>query len=144
MSVGFEMNDACPPEMTVFRQGTGVRDVPAGISSGPFWYEILLSSRTDGENTVMRGVAGPGVITHWHSHPRGQILIVLDGVGQAQRDGGPVRDIHAGDCVWFAPGERHWHGAAPTATFSYISIQGVREGTAVDWMEPVDRLEGAQ
>ena len=106
MSVEFEMNGACPPEMTIFRPCARVSEVPAGMSSGPFWYEMLLSSKTEGENTVMRGFAGPGVVTHWHSHPRGQILIVLDGVGQVQRDGGEIREIRSGDCVWIAPGER--------------------------------------
>ncbi len=144
MSADFEMNDACPPELTVCRAGVALQDVPAGISNRPFRYEMLLSSRADGENTVMHGVAGPGVITHWHSHPRGQILYVLDGEGLVQRDGGEIREIRAGDCVWIAPRERHWHGAAPKATFSYISIQGVKDGSAVDWMEPVVLQEAGQ
>jgi len=144
MSVEFGMSDACPPEMKIFRPGAGVSEVPAGMSNKPFWYEMLLGSKTDGENTVMRGFAGPGVVTHWHRHPRGQVLIVVDGVGQVQRDGGDICEIRAGDCVWIAPGERHWHGAAPTAPFSYISIQGVKDGSAVDWQEPVDLSEAAQ
>ncbi|MDQ0473729.1 quercetin dioxygenase-like cupin family protein [Labrys wisconsinensis] len=123
--------------MIIRRAGAGVRRAPDGIASGPFWVEMLLESAVEGENTAMRATLDPGVVTHWHSHPRGQILIVLSGVGLAQRDGGAVAEIRAGDCVWFAADERHWHGAAPESPFSYVSIQAVQGGTAVHWMEPV-------
>ncbi len=138
MSGTFDMNDACPGEMTIHRAGTDAKASPDGISTGPFWVEMLFSSKTEGENTAMRCVVGPDIRTNWHSHPRGQILFVLKGVGHAQRRGGPVEELRPGDCVWFAPDEPHWHGAAPDNTFSYISIQAVKNGTAVDWMEPVD------
>jgi len=85
----------------------------------------------------MRAHVDPGIITHWHTHPRGQMLYVLSGVGRAQRDGGPVEEIRAGDCVWFAPNERPWHGAAINSAFAYFSVQAVHQGTAVHWMEPV-------
>lgn len=88
--------------------------------------------------TAMRAFLGPGVVTHWHSHPRGQLLFALDGVGLAQRDGDAVVELRAGDSVWFAPGERHWHGASPSAPFGYLSVQPVKDGTAVHWMEAVD------
>ena len=56
----------------------------------------------------------PGARTAWHTHPLGQTLIVTAGCGWVQREGGPVEEIRPGDVVWFAPGEKHWHGAAPT------------------------------
>ena len=56
----------------------------------------------------------PGARTAWHMHPLGQTLIVTAGCGRAQREGGLVEQIRSGDVVWFAPGEKHWHGAAPT------------------------------
>ncbi|MDH6269092.1 quercetin dioxygenase-like cupin family protein [Rhizobium sp. SG_E_25_P2] len=143
MSNPFDMQSACPSQMRVQRAGEGIAPAPSGVSSGPFLVQMLLSSRTDGEMTAMRIFAPPGVVTHWHSHPRGQLLFVIDGVGYAQRDGGQRVEIRAGDCVWFAPGERHWHGAAPSSPFSYISIQPVLGDSAVDWMEPLnsgDRL----
>ncbi len=136
MSQSFDMDDACPRQMTIHRAGTDVKTSPGGISNGPFWFEMFLGSRTDGENTAMRCTAGPGIRTNWHSHPMGQILCVLEGLGHAQRRGGPIEEIRAGDCVWFAPDEAHWHGAAPASTFSYLSIQAVKDGAAVTWMEP--------
>ena len=79
----------------------------------------------------------PGARTAWHTHPLGQTLIVTSGRGWAQRQGGPVEDILPGDVVWFAPDEKHWHGATATSAMSHIAIQEKRDGKAVDWMEKV-------
>lgn len=79
----------------------------------------------------------PGARTAWHTHPLGQTLIVVSGLGRAQRDGGPVEEISPGDIVWFAPGERHWHGAAPDVAMTHIALQEVKDGKVVDWLEQV-------
>jgi quercetin dioxygenase-like cupin family protein len=79
----------------------------------------------------------PGARTTWHTHPLGQTLIVTAGCGWAQREGGPIEDIYQGDVVWFAPGEKHWHGATPTTAMSHIAIQEKLNGSPVDWMEQV-------
>ena len=79
----------------------------------------------------------PGARTAWHTHPLGQTLIVTVGRGLAQRDGGPVEEIRPGDVVWFAPGEKHWHGAAPTTAMTHIAIAEAQSGKVVDWMEKV-------
>jgi quercetin dioxygenase-like cupin family protein len=79
----------------------------------------------------------PGARTAWHTHPLGQVLIVSAGCGRAQREGGPIEEIRAGDVVVFAPGEKHWHGAAPTTAMTHIAIQEALDGKAVEWMEKV-------
>ena len=79
----------------------------------------------------------PGTRTAWHTHPLGQTLIVSAGVGRVQREGGPVEEIRPGDVVWFAPNEKHWHGASPTTGMTHIAIQEVKDGKVVDWMEKV-------
>ena len=79
----------------------------------------------------------PGARTAWHTHPLGQTLIVTAGCGRAQREGGPIEEIRPGDVVVFAPGEKHWHGAAPTTAMTHIAIQEALDGKAVDWMEKV-------
>ncbi len=79
----------------------------------------------------------PGARTAWHTHPLGQTLIVTAGCGRAQRQGGPVEEIQPGDVLWFAPGEKHWHGAAPTTAMTHIAIQEHLDGAAVEWMEQV-------
>src|SRR5208283_3197012 len=79
----------------------------------------------------------PGARTAWHTHPLGQTLIITYGYGWAQREGGPIEDIRPGDVVWFAPGEKHWHGATPTTAMTHIAIQEQLDGKVVDWKEQV-------
>ncbi len=79
----------------------------------------------------------PGARTAWHTHPLGQRLIVTAGLGLAQREGGPIEEIRPGDTVWFAPDEKHWHGASPTVAMTHIAIAEALDGRAVDWLEQV-------
>ena len=79
----------------------------------------------------------PGARTAWHTHPLGQTLIVTSGLGWVQRDGGPVEEIRPGDVIWFAPDEKHWHGATPATAMSHIAIQEKLNGSPVSWMEHV-------
>lgn len=79
----------------------------------------------------------PGARTAWHTHPLGQTLIVTSGCGWVQREGGSVEEIHPGDVVWFAPNEKHWHGATATIAMAHIAIQENLDGKVVDWMEKV-------
>jgi quercetin dioxygenase-like cupin family protein len=83
----------------------------------------------------------PGARTAWHTHPLGQTLIVVSGCGRAQRVGGPIEEIRPGDVIRFAPGEKHWHGAAPTTAMTHIAIQESLDGKAVDWLEHVTDAE---
>ena len=78
-----------------------------------------------------------GARTAWHTHPLGQTLIVTFGLGWAQRWGGPIEEIRPGDVVWFAPNEKHWHGATPTTAMTHIAIQEALDGKVVEWMEHV-------
>jgi quercetin dioxygenase-like cupin family protein len=79
----------------------------------------------------------PGARTAWHTHPLGQTLIVVSGCGRAQRSEGPIEEIRPGDVVWFSPGEKHWHGAAPTTAMTHIAVQEQLDGKTVEWMEKV-------
>lgn len=79
----------------------------------------------------------PGARTAWHTHPFGQTLIVTAGFGRVQRNGGPIEEIRPGDVVWFAPGEKHWHGAAPSTAMSHIAVAEKLDGKAVEWLEHV-------
>ena len=80
----------------------------------------------------------PGARTAWHTHPLGQTLIVTAGCGWAQREDGPIEEIRPGDVIWFEPGEKHWHGAAPTTAMTHIAIQEALDGNVVDWLEHVN------
>jgi quercetin dioxygenase-like cupin family protein len=79
----------------------------------------------------------PGARTAWHTHPLGQTLIVTAGCGCVQRWSGPIEEIYPGDVIWCEPGEKHWHGAAPTTAMTHIALQEQLDGKTVDWMEKV-------
>jgi quercetin dioxygenase-like cupin family protein len=87
----------------------------------------------------------PGARTAWHTHPNGQTIYVLEGVGLAQRRGGPIEVIRPGDRVFFEPGEDHWHGAAPTRFMTHLAMLEVDdEGNAAAWGEHVSDEEYGQ
>lgn len=85
----------------------------------------------------------PGARTNWHTHPLGQTIHVLTGLCLAQSAGGPVMELRPGDTAWFAPGERHWHGAAPDVGMSHLAIQEALDGVSADWAEPVSDTDYA-
>ena len=89
----------------------------------------------------------PGARTAWHTHPNGQTIYVLEGIGRAQRRGGPIETIHPGDRVFFDPGEDHWHGAAPDRFMTHLSLLDVDEdGSTATWGELVtdDEYRGSE
>lgn len=86
----------------------------------------------------------PGARTAWHTHPNGQTIYVLEGVGHAQRRGGPVEVIRPGDRVFFEPGEEHWHGAAPNRFMTHLAMLEVDdEGNSAAWGDHVSDEEYA-
>ena len=93
---------------------------------------------------IFRVLFEPGARTNWHTHPEGQFLYVVTGDGRVQKEGAPVVEIGAGDVVYFAPDEKHWHGAGPDTYMVHIAISPAlsTEGQT-DWMEPVTDEEYA-
>jgi quercetin dioxygenase-like cupin family protein len=84
----------------------------------------------------------PGARTAWHTHPNGQTVYVTEGVGLAQRRGGPIEVIRPGDRVFFEPGEEHWHGAAPNRFMTHLAMLEVDdEGVSANWGEHVSDEE---
>jgi quercetin dioxygenase-like cupin family protein len=80
----------------------------------------------------------PGARTAWHTHPNGQTIYVLEGVGRAQRRGGPIEEIRPGDRVFFEPGEEHWHGAAPDRFMTHLAMLEVGDdGHPATWLDHV-------
>jgi quercetin dioxygenase-like cupin family protein len=110
---------------------------PADWFTGTVRIDPLLQpvppARTAGAHVTFE----PGARTAWHTHPLGQTLIVTSGAGRVQKWGGPIEEIRPGDVVCFSPGEKHWHGAAPTTAMTHIAIQEMLDGKAVDWLEHV-------
>ena len=79
----------------------------------------------------------PGARTAWHTHPLGQTLIIISGLGWVQCEGSPVEEVRPGDVVQFPAGVKHWHGATPTTAMTHIAIHEALDGKVVDWMEKV-------
>ncbi|MEO5753989.1 MAG: cupin domain-containing protein [Chthoniobacterales bacterium] len=110
---------------------------PADWFTGTVRIERLFQAEAPARVAVASVTFEPGARTAWHSHPLGQTLIVTAGVGRAQREGDPIEEIRPGDLVWFAPNEKHWHGAAPTTAMTHLAIQEALDGQLVDWLEKV-------
>ncbi len=111
---------------------------PAAWFTGTVRIDPLLTAPDPARVGMALVTFEPGARTAWHTHPFGQTLIVAAGCGWARRDGGPVEEIRPGDVVWFAPGEKHWHGATATTAMSHIAIQERLNGSPVDWLELVN------
>jgi quercetin dioxygenase-like cupin family protein len=110
---------------------------PADYFTGSVRVDPLFQAPPPARVTGASVTFEPGARTAWHTHPLGQTLLVTFGRGWVQREGGPIEEIGTGDVVWFPPGEKHWHGAAPTTAMAHIAIQESLNGKAVDWMEKV-------
>lgn len=110
---------------------------PAEYFTGTVRIDPLFSPPDPARVAMVLVTFEPGARTAWHTHPLGQTLIVTAGSGRVQREGGPIEEIRQGDVVWFAPNEKHWHGASATTAMSHIAIQEKLNGSPVDWMEQV-------
>lgn len=110
---------------------------PADWFTGAVRLDPLFEAPAPARVRVAHVTFEPGARTAWHTHPLGQTLIVTSGSGLAQRWGGLIQQIQAGDVVWFPPGEKHWHGANPTTAMSHIAIQEQLDGKVVEWLEHV-------
>ena len=110
---------------------------PADWFTGTVRIDPLFQARDATRAAAASVTFEPGARTAWHTHPVGQTLIVTAGLGRVQREGGPIEEIRPGDVIWFAPGEKHWHGASPTTAMTHIAIQEHLDGKVVDWMEHV-------
>lgn len=124
--------------MKIFPAGSRPSEVGnAEYFTGTVRMDPLVSSPAPAR---LRGVSvtfEAGARTAWHTHPLGQTLIVTTGAGRAQKQGEPIQQLRPGDVVWFAPEEKHWHGAAPDCAMTHIALQEELDGKAVDWMEKV-------
>lgn len=114
---------------------------PESTFTGNVAAEFLAPRR--GESRLSAGLVSfqPGARSNWHTHPYGQLLIIVEGKGRVCEWGGPVEEVQAGDLVWFPAGVKHWHGAAPDAAMRHYAVQEELEGKAADWLEKVSDAE---
>jgi quercetin dioxygenase-like cupin family protein len=137
-ALGIQSRSSTEQHMEIKRVGTqpstkGPSDWFTGTVRIDPLFDRAEPSRVGGASVTFE----PSARTAWHTHPLGQTLIVTGGCGWAQREGGPVEEIRPGDVVWFAPGEKHWHGATATTAMTHIAIQEKLNGSPVTWLEKV-------
>ena len=124
--------------MDIYPCGTvSSRKAPASYFTGNVWQDPIIEAPAPATLRSVKVTFEPGARTAWHTHPLGQTLHVVSGLGLVQVWGGPIREIRPGDTVFFAPGEKHWHGAAPKNAMVHFAMQEAKDGVHVDWMEHV-------
>ena len=124
--------------MDIFLAGSRpTRRAPQESFTGTVWQDPIITPQAPARINSSRVTFEPGARTAWHTHPLGQTLYVIAGVGRVQAKGGPIREIRPGDVVWIPPGEKHWHGASPTNAMTHVAMQESLDGNHVTWMEYV-------
>ena len=112
------------------------RRAPIEYFTGAVWQDPIVET-PEGNIRASLVQFEPGARTNWHTHPAGQTLYIVSGFGRVQSVGGKIREVRAGDVVWFAPNEKHWHGAGPATTMAHIAITEVLDSKYVGWLEKV-------
>jgi 4-carboxymuconolactone decarboxylase len=124
--------------LVISRAGSrSIRSAPAQNFTGGVQVEMLFEALAPSDATAGTVTFEPGARTAWHTHPRGQVLVITAGTGRVQRWGDPIEEVRAGDVVQIPAGQKHWHGASPNASMTHIAITEELEGTRVQWMEKV-------
>jgi quercetin dioxygenase-like cupin family protein len=120
--------------MQITRSSLDTGRGPADWFTGDVYIDAIASPAEPSRLAAAVVHFTPGARTHWHTHPRGQTIYVLEGVGLCQREGGPVETIRPGDRVFFEAGENHWHGAAPARFMAHVAMHEADDsGSSVTW-----------
>ena len=124
--------------MDVTRLGAhSTKRAPAASFTGTVWQDPVIEAAAPAHLRATRVTFEPGARTAWHTHPLGQTIHILSGIGRVQAVGGPVKEVRPGDTVCFAPNERHWHGAAPGSMMVHLAMLESLDGEHVTWLEHV-------
>jgi quercetin dioxygenase-like cupin family protein len=113
------------------------RKMDAQYFTGTVWGDPIIEAPEPARVRAMIVRFEPAARTAWHTHPLGQTLYIISGIGRVQTSGQPLREVRAGDVIWIPPGEKHWHGAGPATTMVHLAIQEGLDGKTVEWMEKV-------
>jgi len=128
--------------MDITRNGTDTASGPDDWFTGAVYVDTVAAPAGSSRLSASTVHFTPGARTAWHTHPNGQTIYVLEGVGLCQRRGGPIEEIRPGDRVFFEPGEEHWHGASPTRFMTHIAMLQVDdEGNSATWGDHVSDAE---
>ena len=123
--------------MDLLPAGRSTKGVPEEWFTGTVWQDPIWDAPPPARLRALKVTFAPGARTAWYTHPLGQTLYVVSGMGRVGLRGGEVRVIREGDTVWIPPGEEHWHGAGPDTMMSHIAMQEALDGSAANWLEHV-------
>ncbi|MCR9158630.1 MAG: cupin domain-containing protein [Rhodobacteraceae bacterium] len=125
--------------MNIHRAGDRPSQTPSpDYFTGTVRMDPVVSGDDESAVKILMVTFEPGARTAWHTHPAGQSLHIVSGLGLAGSEGQPVQVLRPGDTVWFAPGERHWHGASPDCAMTHLAVQTAVEGKTANWLEHVE------
>jgi quercetin dioxygenase-like cupin family protein len=120
--------------MKVTRSSIETQKGPADWFTGDVYIDTIATPDEMHRAAAALVHFAPGARTAWHTHPFGQTIFVLEGIGRCQREGGEIEEIRPGDRVFFEPGENHWHGAAPNRLMVHVAIQEADDsGSPISW-----------
>ena len=105
--------------------------------TGTVWQDPIIEASEPARVRALRVAFEPGARTAWHTHPLGQTLYVISGIGLMGLRNRAPQTINAGDTVWIPPGEEHWHGASASNSMTHIAIQEGLNGSVAEWLEKV-------
>ncbi|RYX86411.1 cupin domain-containing protein [bacterium] len=124
--------------ITITRSGSQpAQKAPSANFTGQVTLDTSFRAKEPGRAGGAKVSFEAGARTNWHTHPLGQTLIITTGIGRVQRWGDPIEEVHPGDVVWIPPGQKHWHGAAPTTAMTHFAIAEQLNGKSVEWLEKV-------
>jgi len=131
--------------MQITKNSIATRQGPSEWFTGAVYIDTVSTPTGDSRLNASSVHFTPGARTAWHTHPNGQTLYVVEGIGRAGRRGGPVEAIYPGDRVFFEPREEHWHGAGPDRFMTHLAMVEVDDaGNSADWGEYVTDEEYGQ
>ena len=105
--------------------------------TGTVWQDPIIEAYEPARVRALKVSFEPEARTAWHTHPLGQTLHVISGVGLMGLRNEAPQLIKAGDTVWIPPGEEHWHGASATNSMTHIAIQEALDGSVANWLDKV-------
>ena len=105
--------------------------------TGIAWQDQIIEAPEPARVRALKVAFEPGARTAWHTHPLGQTLYIISGIGLMGLRNRIPQLVKAGDTIWIPPDEEHWHGAYPTNSMTHIAIQEVLNGRVAKWLDKV-------
>ena len=111
--------------------------LPNEYFTGNAFLTTLIAKDKNNDFVIGSVTFEPGAITNWHTHPKGQVLIVTEGEGFYQEKGKSAQPLKKGDVINIPENTEHWHGASANSKLVHIAITNFKDDVNVVWLHPV-------